>query len=193
MSNAQNTETNRGREAISKLAPANFLPRRIHGLDEAVQELVCGSLIGIVDGIKTGSRTDAMTGEVSDYLAFTGQFEYVDNDPKRAVMSSGVMFMPGGFEGLLKDAAIEADKNGGRMEIAYVIKVFRAKNPQGYSWKIEPLMEIAVENDPLAKLRALSAPKLAALPAPKIDEAKAADEAKARDEAQAKADKAKAA
>jgi hypothetical protein len=148
------------RSVIGKITPANYAPKRIHGLKEDQKELVLGSIVGNATGIFTG--TNPVDGSV--FKGLKGAFEYTDADPERDVLTSGKMFLPSGIDEMIFNAVEEAD--GGSVQFAFEVSVFRADNPQGYSWKYKPLMK-AAEVDPLSELRKLAAERRAlALAAP---------------------------
>lgn len=142
----------------NKLRPADIgNPKAIAALPENVLQLVLGRMVGVVNGVKTGTMPDKMT----TYTALTGTFRGIPSDTERDIISSGVCFMPPNIQSMIEDqfedelnSDGEVIKEGIRsLEFGYEVSVVRSNNPQGYSWAFRPLIEPAA-SDPLAALMA---------------------------------------
>lgn len=118
-------------------------------------------------GIATGLifKADPKTGDIQ--TAVSGNFEAV-NLANGETYRAGVLWLPSGIQELLINAVDTGavDKNDkpvyNDVKFGFQINAMPAKNPIGYSYSAEQLID-ASQSDPLADLRA----ELPALPAPK--------------------------
>ena len=156
----------------SKVTLTTFRPKRIGGADPSVQKLLLGYLAGQGLGLVEAKGADGE--EVFTGMKGTFEARLVDGDGNLIeIVRSGKAFItsPFGdqFISALTDVVnpktgeleVEAAKS---VEFAYAVYVARASNPNGYSWMLEPLMEMKAENDPLAGLKKLLPPTVSGLP-----------------------------
>jgi len=139
--------------------------------EEFVKSGASSHPIARIYGIATGLvfKVDPKTGDVQ--TAVSGNFEAA-NLATGEVFRAGVLWLPSGIQELLINAVDTGavDANGkpvyNDVKFGFQINAHPAKNPIGYSYSAEQLID-ATQNDPLADLRA----ELPALEAPKADAA----------------------
>lgn len=154
--------------AVSKIAPANFDPKKAIALmPENEKQVALGVLYGRADKLVT--RTAPNGSDVFEGAG--GLFEYVPADETKDVLRAGVLWLPGGIDEIVLTPLREAAEKGEKIAInlAFEMGIMRATNPQGYSWTMRPLLgESAVkpEDDPLSLIRSQVDKARAALPAP---------------------------
>lgn len=131
-------------------------------------EMLLGRIIGVITG--TVTRKDP-TGE-KEYKGLKGDFLATSQNTNVEPSRSGICYLPdfaqqpliGRYEGP------EADRPKGPVKLAVDVYAIKASNPQGYSWKLQPLIEATEleQADPLAMLeKELSAGKQKQVEAPK--------------------------
>lgn len=134
--------------------------------EEFIKSGASSAPIARIYGIATGLvfKVDPKTGDVQ--TAVSGNFEAV-NLADGEVFRAGVLWLPSGIQELLINSVDsgEADANGkpiyNEVKFGFTINAHPAKNPIGYSYSAEQLID-AEKNDPLADLRGA----LPQLPAP---------------------------
>lgn len=120
-----------------------------------------GTIIGEASGIS--KRTSPDGEKIHEGLA--GVFEAIPTDAANEAQTSGVLYLPEGMaENFIKP--FRGDNALSAMQLAIEVYVVRAKNPQGYSWELKPLLAEEGGHDPLVALKAKLGDKLKALPAP---------------------------
>lgn len=163
---------------ISKITLSDFRPKRIGGEGAEVHKLLLGYLVGRGTGIVEATSAD----KEETFKGMRGTFEARITDAKLRdgdgnpvvidVLRSGKAFLSSPFGDMFIEELSDKvdDKTGeivGRgavsIEFAYAVYVQRAGNPNGYSWALEPLMEMQAEQDPLNKLKGLLPPSVAGL------------------------------
>lgn len=118
------------------------------------------SIIGICTGIKTGQS------QYGDWVGFMGQFEATRfNDGTRFV--APVAFIPEPASSMMLAALNSATKRAGEtgdvsVQFAFIVGAKASDKAAGFEYTIEPVMQ-ASQNDALAELRQLIAPKIPAL------------------------------
>lgn len=107
-----------------------------------------GTIIGNASGI---SRRTSPDGE-KVHEGLKGTFETIPNSKDVEPVSSGTLYLP---EGMVENflAPFRGEKPPTAVDIAIEVYVVRAKNPQGYSWELNPLIAQESENDPLKSVR----------------------------------------
>lgn len=110
-----------------------------------------GTIIGEATGI---SKRTAADGE-KIHEGLQGVFEGVPVDPAGQTVRSSVLYFPEGmaenFLKVFRPADNYTPPNA--MQIGVEVYLFRAKNPQGYSWELVPLVAAVDASDPLEIVR----------------------------------------
>ena len=118
------------------------------------------SIIGVCNGMRTGES------QYGGWVGFTGNFEAVRlKDGK--VFAGPVAFVPEPASSMMLNALQRAEHANGvgsaSIEFAFIVGVKPSDKASGFEYTVEPVLT-AKQNDALANLRQLMAPKLAALP-----------------------------
>jgi len=123
---------------------------------ETENRWMMGTLIGKADGLS--KRTSPDGEKVHEGLK--GVFAAIPSDPKGEEQQSAVLYLPEGMaENFL--APFRGANPVAAMNIGIEVYIMRAKNPQGYSWELKPILAAEAKDDPLAELRKAIADKKA--------------------------------
>src|SRR5579859_3460345 len=86
--------------------------------------------------------------KTQEFEGLSGEFRMIPADPGREPLESTVLWLPEAFHNeiarelrkIYNDQGEKRDP-AGIVETAFEVSVIRAKNPQGYSWSFQPLLE----------------------------------------------------
>lgn len=146
-----------GPEFLKKISAKNVMGGKVEKPTKATELY---TLIGVVDGIKTGST------DYGEYIKFLGQFKAIRSADRQEYFATAA-FLPNPAQEMLVSAIESAQANDPQasIEIAYVIGVKPADNAVGYEYTVKPLL--SQKADALAALESRIAAKVPALAAPK--------------------------
>lgn len=155
---------------LSKLTLSDFRPKRIGGEGPEVHKLLLGYFVGRGTGVVeavSADKEEVFKGMKGVFEARLTDSELRDDDGNPVVIDvlrSGKAFISSPFgDGFIDLLSPKIDEKTGEViengaaavEFAYAVYVQRSGNPNGYSWALEPLMEMQAEQDPLNKLKGL--------------------------------------
>ena len=128
---------------IAKITPSSIGLKPEIVKDTHKEEVLCHML-----GEATGTKAKrAANGD--EFIALSGKFEAI-NLKTGEVYRSGILFLPGGIHDMLTEVLMaEPDAV---VSFGIALTAVPAKNPSGYSWKAQQLLERET-HDPLAELR----------------------------------------
>ena len=150
-----------GKASIEKkLTTKIVMGKKINGGDVEKGPVQLYSIIGVCTGYKTGES------QYGGWVGFTGIFEstrFADG----ARFTAPVAFIPEPASSMMLSGIDRALKAGGEnadvsLRFAFIIGVKPSDKAAGFEYTVEPVMQ-ASQNDALAELRSLVAPRLPAL------------------------------
>lgn len=148
--------------------------------EKKISETVVGIIYGRADDIVVRAAPDGS----KNFEGLRGIFEIVPADPAREPVQSAICYLPDFVFPQVRGMLYQRDASGAdvrtdvkSVKFGFEVSLIAAKNPQGYSWKLNPKTPPTAD-DPVDVLRKEFAPQLAVQASAQLtDQSKTADTA----------------